>query len=129
MVLVDLSLHRARGSAKVSATVFSSAGTGTDECSKAYRLMAPRLLEILGQEPSVEVMSPGIDRTFRSEREWSIFTGKAVRVLLRDGGDWVRGRIAGVEGGRVKLESPGGARVLELSSVVKARLDSTQEGD
>jgi hypothetical protein len=50
-------------------------------------------------------------------------------VLLREGGEWIRGRIAGVEGSRVRLSTPGGERVLELSAVAKARLDSTQEGD
>jgi len=128
--LVDLSVSRRRGSVQVRMSVYSSKGTGTDECSRAYRIAYPGAVEALGHpDPTLEVSSPGIDRALGSGREWSIFTGKGVRVLLRGEGEWLRGRIESVGVGEVGLACPGGPRVIGLESVIEARLDSSQEGD
>jgi ribosome maturation factor RimP len=130
LVLVDLTVSRHGGSVQVRMTVYSPKGTGTDECAKAHRIAYPEVQAVLAHpDPSLEVASPGIDRNLRSSREWSIFAGKGVRVLLRGETEWIRGRIKGMDGGSVSLAIPGGSRVIELAAVSKARLDSSQEGD
>jgi ribosome maturation factor RimP len=128
--LVDLGVSRHRGSAQVRLTVYSPKGTGTDECALAHRIAYPLSQAILADpEPSLEVASPGIDRVLRSAREWAIFRGKGVRVLLHGENEWLRGRIVSVDGGAVTLICPEGPRIIELESVSKAKLDSSQEGD
>jgi ribosome maturation factor RimP len=128
--LVDLSVNRRGGSVQVRATIYSPMGTGIDECAKAHRIAYPRIIEILAHpEPSLEVASPGIDRVLRSAREWSIFKGKGVRVLLRGEQEWLRGRIKGLDGGSVLLDLPTGPRAVGLEAISKARLDSSGEGD
>ena len=130
LALVELSASKRGARAKVSVTVYHPAGTGTDECSVAHRLVYPRLQILLGTEDvSLEVASPGIDRVLRSAREWKIFEGRAARVLLKEGGDWIRGRIAGTDGSKVVLARKGAERAIELSAIVKARLDSSEEGE
>ncbi len=130
LTLVELSASRRGSSATVRFTVYKPGGTGTDQCSAAHRLAYPRLQALLGTEDvTLEVASPGIDRPLRSPREWRVFQGRAVRVLPKEGGDWIRGRLVSAEGGRIVLACPEGERVLELSAVAKARLDSSQEGD
>jgi len=127
--LVELSASRRGGAATVRITVYRPEGTGTDECAKAHRLAYPRLQLAMGTEDvSLEVASPGIDRSLRSAREWRVFEGKAVRVMLKEGGAWIRGRIAGSDPDKVVIACPDGDRVLELAAVAKARLDSSQEG-
>jgi ribosome maturation factor RimP len=128
--LVELTTSRHRGSVRVRAVVHASGGTGTAECAKAHRLIYPRIQVLLGTEdPHLEVASPGIDRVIRASREWRIFSGKGARVLLKEGGGWVRGRIASSGPDRVVLACDDGERTIELVSVVKARLDSSQEGE
>jgi ribosome maturation factor RimP len=130
LVLVDLAVSRHRGSAQVRMTVYSPKGTGTNECAKAHRIAYPEAQAFLAHpDPSLEVASPGIDRVLRSAREWSIFRGKGVSVLLRGEQEWLRGRIDEVDGGTVRLASPAGPRVIELEAVSKAKLDSSWEGD
>ena len=129
LVLVDLGVSRHSGLVQVRITVFASSGTGTAECAKAHRIAYPKVVEVLAYpDPSLEVASPGIDRVFRSTREWAIFKGKGVRVLLNNDQEWFHGRIDGVDGATVTLACPGGSRVLELEAISKARLDSSQEG-
>jgi ribosome maturation factor RimP len=130
LALVDLSVSRHGGDAQVRMTVYSPTGTGTNECAAAHRISYMRTAQVLAvNEPSLEVASPGIDRLLRSPREWSVFKGKGVRVLLRGETEWLLGRIVSVEGGRVAIVSSGATRVIELEAVSKARLDSSQEGD
>jgi ribosome maturation factor RimP len=128
--LIDLSVNRHGGSVGVKMTVYSPKGTGTNECAKASRIAYPEALAMLGHpDPSLEVASPGIDRALRSVREWTIFKGKGVRVLLDGETEWLQGRIEGVEGDSVKLACPEGTRLVRFEEVSKARLDSSQEGD
>ncbi len=128
--LVDLSVSRRGVSVQVRVTIYSPMGTGTDECAKAHRIAYPRIIEVLAHpEPSLEVASPGIDRVLRSARDWSIFKGKGVRVLLRGEQEWLRGRIQGLDGRSVLLDFPTGPRAVGLEAISKARLDSSQEGD
>lgn len=128
--IVELAMSRGRGSVKAQLTVFSPGGTGTDECAKAHRLAYPLMQSVCGvEDPHLEVASPGIDRIIRSRREYSVFAGRGVRVCLHGEGDWLRGRIVGVEGEDLVLEIEGERRPVPLVEVAKARLDSTQEGD
>ena len=130
LTLVDLSVNRRGDSARVRFTIYSPRGTGTDECARAHRIAFAKAAEVLAvADPILEVSSPGIDRTIGSPREWSIFKGKGVRVLLRGEEEWLLGRIESVEGGTVRLACSGGLRVMELEAVSKARLDSSLEGD
>jgi ribosome maturation factor RimP len=130
LVLVDASAGMHRGSAQARVVVYASGGTGTAECAKAHRLIFPRIQAFTGtEEPYLEVASPGIDRVIRDPREWKIFAGKGARVLLKEGGDWVRGKILSSAPDRVVLACAEGERSINLSSIAKARLDSSQEGD
>jgi len=130
LTLVDLIVKRLRGSVQVRMTVYSPKGTGTNECAKAHRIALPVVQAVLADlEPSIEVASPGIDRVLRTAKEWAIFMGKGVSVLLRDEQEWFRARITGVDGESVSLACSQGPRVIELKAVSKARLDSSQEGD
>lgn len=130
LALVELSATRRGSAASVHATVYSPAGTGTNECATAHRLVYPRLQILLGTENvMLEVASPGIDRTIRTAREWRVFGGKPVKVLLKEGGEWIRGRIANSDGEKVVIACHDGSRTIELAAVAKARLDSSQEGD
>jgi ribosome maturation factor RimP len=130
LTLVDLIVNRLRGSVQVRMTVYSPKGTGTNECAMAHRIALPEVQAVLADpDPNIEVASPGIDRVLRSAREWAIFKGKGVSVLLRGEQEWLRGRIDGVDGESVSLACALGPRVLELQAVSKARLDSSREGD
>jgi ribosome maturation factor RimP len=130
LMLVDLAVNRRRDGAFVKMTVYSPKGTGTDDCVKAYRIAYPEAQAVLGDpDPSFETASPGIDRVLRSDREWEIFRGKGVSVLLRDEQERVRGRIESFDGEAVRLACADGPRTIRLEAIAKARLDSSQEGD
>lgn len=128
--LVELSLGRHRGAVQVHAVVYAAAGTGTEECVKAHRLIYPRLQLLLGTEaPFLEVASPGIDRALRSPREWSVFKGRGIRLLPRESSEWVLGRIAAAGPNGVAIATSSGDVAFTYAGIAAARLDSSQEGD
>lgn len=128
--LVEFSVGKRGNSVTAKAVVYSPKGTGTDECSMAHRLIYPRLQLHYGvEDPYLEVSSPGIDRIIRTPREYSVFAGQGLKILLVNETEWIRGRIVSSTEKELVLETKKGKEVFDLSAVAKARLDSTQEGD
>lgn len=126
--LVDLTVSRHKRSVQVSAVVYAPAGTGIDECARAHRLMQPFLAERLGTEDyHLEVASPGIDRVLKHGHEYAAFAGRGMRLLL-EGGERVEGILVSSDGAAALLRTPSGERSLPLASIIKAKLDSSQEG-
>lgn len=128
--LLEFSLSRHKGNVKVKAVIYSPNGTGTDECAKATRLIIPQVQLAFGaQEPDIEISSPGIDRILKTERDWKVFVGKAVKILLHGEDDWIAGKLAGYADGSIEFSGPGGVATIALSSIAKARLDSSHKGE
>ncbi len=129
LALLEFTSTRGRTGMHVRVVVYARSGTGTAECVAAHRVLYPRLQVLLGvQDIHLEIASPGIDRTLKSEREWTVFTGKNVRILLKAGGEWIRGTIVGMDQGRVTVETAGTRNILSLADIAKARLDASQGG-
>lgn len=131
--LVEFSVSRHRGSIMARATIYAPGGTGTEDCAKAHRIIYPRLQALYGPDVGLEVMSPGIDRVLKSAAECKFFEGKWLRVLLKSGentsGVWITGRIEHATDEGVVLATDTGERTLRFDEIVKARLDSTREGE
>jgi ribosome maturation factor RimP len=126
--LVDLTVSRQKNSAQVRAVVYSPSGTGINECARAHRLMQPRLAELLGTEDfQLEVASPGLDRIIHDQREYQIFTGRGVSLVLEDGSQ-EQGIIASSDSEALVLDKHGERRVLPMSTIRKAKLNYSQEG-
>jgi len=127
--LVDLSLNRNQGAIQqVRAVVYRTEGTGIDECTRAHRLMQPRLELLLGDDDfQLEVSSPGLDRVIRSAREYAIFTGRGVSLSLKDE-TVVAGRIVSASLDNIVLSTEGAERSIPLDLVRKGKLDYSQEG-
>jgi ribosome maturation factor RimP len=126
--LVDFNLTRRGRSTHIAVVIYSPGGTGIDECSAVHRLLHARFQVLLGEaEPSLEVSSPGMEREFRSPREYLIFQGRGVKAYSRAKSDWVRGILASFDGETVVIATEKGPEGLNLADIAKARLDYSQE--
>jgi ribosome maturation factor RimP len=127
--LVDFILNRHKGATQVRLIVYRAEGTGIGECSKAHRLVQPRLQILLGEPDfSLEVSSPGIDRIFRSSREYAVFIGRGVKLLEKESGIWMGGRIESVTESSVTVKTKDGERTIAFATISKAQLDDSLEG-
>jgi ribosome maturation factor RimP len=126
LTLVDLEWRPRRPRGVLRLFVDKPGGVGIDDCQRVSRevgdvLDASALIE---EAYDLEVSSPGLDRQLRKDREFRWAVGKRVQCWLA-GGEEVRGRLLGIDGGFLVLEPDGGGQVkLDKASITKARLDA-----
>jgi len=96
-----------------------------NECAAISKNLHPRLELIEGLENlRFQVSSPGLDRVLKSEREYTIFAGRGVRVMLHGQKEWIRGKIEGVQEGVLSLDEDGKMKKIKIADIRKAKLDS-----
>jgi ribosome maturation factor RimP len=80
----------------------------------------------LGQEYTLEVSSPGLDRPLRHEADYRRFTGRLAKIVTREplnGQSAFAGRIVGVDHGDVVLEQGRKTHRVPVSGIKRANLD------
>lgn len=74
----------------------------------------------------LEVSSPGLDRPLTKEADYVRFAGSLAKIKTRmplEGRKQFRGRLAGLEEGRVRIDVDGTIVGIPFSSIDKARLE------
>jgi ribosome maturation factor RimP len=128
--VVELHSHRVRETLHVNLVVYTESGVGIDDCSEIYRTLFPRI-KLAGdnRDLHLEVSSPGLTRNLKSTEEFAVFTGREVRVLTDEDGEWFGGTIGEVGDTFVVLIDSKSKRQVGFSQIRKARLDFTQEAE
>jgi ribosome maturation factor RimP len=122
--LVELSVGRRKGVTHVVVVLHRPGGVGVDQCAEVTRAIRPRLELVEGlADITLEVSSPGIERTLKDPAEYGIFQGRGVRVLPAEGSDWIGGVIETFRDGTLVLRTAEGAREFPPGAVRRARLD------
>jgi ribosome maturation factor RimP len=122
--LVEVSVGRRTGVTHVVVVLHRDGGVGVDQCAEVTRVIRPRLELVEGlTDLTLEVSSPGIERTIKDPAEYGIFRGRGVRVLPAEGGEWIGGIIEGFRDGSLALRTDAGVREFPAGSVRRARLD------
>jgi len=122
--LVEVSVGRRRGVSHVVVVLHRDGGVGVEQCVEVSRAIKPRLELVEGlADVTLEVSSPGIERTLKDPSEYSIFRGRGVRVLPAGDGEWVGGVIEAFRDGTLVLRTPAGSREFPPGAVRRARLD------
>ncbi|MGO9309906.1 MAG: ribosome maturation factor RimP [Spirochaetia bacterium] len=126
--LVELTLGRRKGTTRVSVVIYRQEGVGVDDCAQVSGMLLPLLETIEGMtDISLEVSSPGIERTLRGPREYEIFAGRGVRVLAGAETEWQSGIIDRVEGDTLWLRFGKERKGFALADIRRARLDYSVE--
>ena len=126
--MVEMSLGRRKGSTRVSVVIYRAGGVGVDDCAEVSEMMLPRLQTIEGlTDVSLEVSSPGIERTLRDPSEYRIFSGRGVRVLAGAETEWQSGIIEGVDGDTLWLRRGRHRKGFAIPEIRRARLDYSVE--
>ncbi|MEI8092945.1 MAG: hypothetical protein WCG80_01910 [Spirochaetales bacterium] len=122
--LVELSHRTKNGTAQVQIVLHSANGLGIDECSKAHRMLIPRLVTLLGTEDlSVEVGSPGLDRNLKYLRELDLYSGKKAKLYLAGGKDWETGSWDSVTTDSLVFQTAAGPKTVLKAEIHKAKLN------
>ena len=125
---VDVTAGRSHQTTHVQIVVYRSGDLGVDDLASLARSIKSRLELVAGrQDIALTVTSPGTGRTIRSPREYSIFKGRGIRVLLTEEPDWISGVIAEFEQSVLLLRNGDELRRIPVGTIRKARLDDSQE--
>lgn len=134
MALVDV--HRnVKGPTEVQVQIvvmMKEGDTSVDQLASFHRAVQPRLeLEIGREILSMEVSSPGLQRSFKDFHEFHVFLGRRCRLYSLSKSSWVEGDISLVTDDSVQLtdvlvidtnESLASA-VYPISDIQKAKLE------
>jgi ribosome maturation factor RimP len=100
-----------------------------DDCASVSRDLSA-ILDVEDTVPTaytLEVSSPGLDRPLRGAADYERFAGRRAKLVLRapvDGQGFLRGRLAGVDGGEVMFDTEDGrVRRVRLDNITRANLE------
>ena len=83
--------------------------------------------ETIDHRYTLEVSSPGLDRPLRAAADYRRFTGRLAKIVVSeavDGQKHFEGRLQGLEGGAVVVETrPGKRQLIPLALITRARLE------
>ena len=124
--LVDLKIVPAKTITKISAIITGadpSQNIGVNDCAKVHRALLARLEALLGtEETTMELTSPGIEHNIKNAAEFSVFTGRDVRVWDKTVNDWVGGKITAANDKTVTLKAEdGNERTIDFENIAKAK--------
>lgn len=120
--LVDLESSR---SGLLRVFIDSPRGVNVDDCALVSNHLT-RLFAVEGVDyERLEVSSPGLDRPLKRLQDFARFAGRDASVRLKlpvEGRRRFEGRVVGVEGDRVVLESEGKRHHIAFEDIDRARL-------
>ncbi len=102
-----------------------------DDLEAAYNIIYPRYSVLEKRDLTLEVSSPGLGRTFKDYHEFSVFTGKRVRLYSTAVSSYISGVIESADDTYVTLthyliedKKEEGDRITVLyDNIAKAKLD------
>jgi len=126
--LVELKSIKTKSNTRVTIVIYRKEGLDLDACANVLKTLRPRIQIITGSTDAyVEVSSPGTERILKSVREYGIFRGRGVRVLVNGESDWTGGVLAKVGDSTIELTTKDGVRALSFGQIKKMKLDDVQE--
>lgn len=132
-ILVELQLVSKNGDFYITAVISPSdfkKDIGVADCSKAHHLLAPQILELLKKTNTsitedniyMEVSSPGLSRNIKNAWEFTVFTGRKIRVWDKNISDWTIGTIVSADENQLTLESEDGEeKSVSYVDIAKAK--------
>jgi ribosome maturation factor RimP len=121
--IVELVGKQRKNAFQVNLVIYRDSGVDLSICTKVYKTVYPKL-EVALEIPDIhlEVSSPGVYRNFKDAREFGIFHGMKVKILLDSEVDWHTGIIGECTEESVDIESVGETRPIRFEHVRKAQL-------
>jgi len=121
--LVEFLVFRRQSDWQIKVVITSPDGVGIADCSKVHRALITRLEALLkSQDLYIEVASPGLDRILKNALEFSVFTGKQVKVWNTDISDWMQGIIVSSDTESVRLRTGNTETEIQYTKIAKAKL-------
>ena len=112
---------------QVMAERLDSQPMSVEACAEISRALSAKLdvEDPVAGPYTLEISSPGLDRPLVKAADFDRFGGRTAKIEThrpRDGRRRFQGRLAGVSGGEVRLETPEGPVTIALDDIARAKL-------
>lgn len=130
--LVDIELTGGQGRAILRILIDTPQRVTLDDCVRVNRALSA-ILDIEDPIPypyTLEVSSPGLDRPFKSLRDYERALGQAVRIVTREiveGNNVHVGRLQGCDDAGVTLQVGEQIRIIPLTIILRAQKEIVWE--
>ena len=100
-----------------------------EDCARVSREVSAVLdvEDVVPTAYTLEVSSPGLDRPLRHADDYRRFAGRRAKLVMRtavDGQTYFKGRLGGVEDGRVVIDGDDGRRhLVPIDVITRANLE------
>jgi len=126
--LVDVELKGGNANALLRIYIDKAGGVSHADCALVSEQLSA-MLDVEDPFPgryTLEVSSPGLDRKLTKPSDFTYFTGRRARLVLKEAiGEQkvLEGRLAGFENGRLRLDlGDHGLQELDFANIRKAQL-------
>jgi ribosome maturation factor RimP len=125
--LVEIMYRREQGGMTLRLLVDTPEGIKIAECESLNNYLSELLdkEEVIGEHYVIEVSSPGLDRPFKTDRDFERVLGKDIEVTTYapvDGRKTHEGKFIGMDKDTIVIESNGVSTVISKASIALARL-------
>lgn len=100
--VVDIKVSLSRLNNKVTILLDSDEGIKIDECRAISRHLGESLDEIMSENYTLEVSSPGVEVLLKSERMYHKNVGRSLQITLKDG-TIVKGKLESVDSQQITI--------------------------
>jgi ribosome maturation factor RimP len=122
MELVDLEFKTGKSRDLLRIFIEKNGGVTLDDCENISRQVGAVLdvKDLLKQAYVLEVSSPGIDRPFKTERDFQRNLGRTIKVYFGEGEAPAIGRLLEVQSDHIVLNENGKLRKIAWDQIKKA---------
>ena len=131
---IEVQLQRSRRARRLRVIVYRESGMDAyalERLTRGIQFQLPLIVDPEGgalNDLSLEVSSPGIERTLRQPHEYAIFVGKAVRVLRDNSTAWEHAVIEHAAGDSVTLRFDATTTTMPIANIRRAQLTGADTG-
>ncbi|AHH11000.1 ribosome maturation factor RimP [Borrelia coriaceae] len=118
--IIETNIFRKRNEGRIQVVVYKDDGFGVDALCDLHRMILLSLESVLKYNFSLELSTPGINRKIKSDREFKIFEGKKIKLMLDN--DFEEGLILKAETDSFIFKTNNKEVKILYSDVKKAKL-------
>jgi ribosome maturation factor RimP len=130
--VVECDVKKGKNGLNISVIIDKDGGVTINDCERISRRLSSRIdvLELVEDENyNLKVSSPGIDREFKSGREYDLFRLRNVKIFLKEPlekrykKNVVKGQLLGTKNGLVNVKRGEEIVAIPMEDIKKTKLD------
>ncbi|UGQ16447.1 ribosome maturation factor RimP [Borrelia sp. RT5S] len=118
--ILEINTFKKRGQGRVQVVLYGRGDFGVDKLCDLHKMVLLSLETVLKYDFSLELSTPGVNRKIKNRREFKIFEGKRIKLML--GNEFEEGFILKAEEDSFVFKTGSGEVKILYSDVRKARL-------